>query len=198
MTQFKYHDNANKGGTYQIANIENGRAYFGSAQCFKKRWAGHVNALKANRHSNKFLQADWNKCGESDFVFEVIESITGSKEERLDAEQKLLTYHWDNCNLCYNISKWAISCQDRHFSKNPEETRRKMRMAKLGKKRGPMSEETKRKIGLANSQKPISEEMRARLAVAMKGKHHTLETRNKISATMKRLGLKPQLWYCTR
>lgn len=32
------------------------------------------------------------------------------------------------------------------------ETKDKMRLAKLGKKRGPMSEETKRKIGLANKQ----------------------------------------------
>lgn len=34
--------------------------------------------------------------------------------------------------------------------KHSEETKEKMRLAKIGKKRGPMSQETKNKIGLAN------------------------------------------------
>lgn len=43
-----------------------------------------------------------------------------------------------------------------------EETRHRQRLAKLGTKRGPMSEETKRKIGLANSLEMISDEERQR------------------------------------
>lgn len=44
--------------------------------------------------------------------------------------------------------------------KASEETRKRQRLAKLGVKRGPMPEETKSKIGFANSLANISEEVR--------------------------------------
>ena len=50
-----------------------------------------------------------------------------------------------------------------HIGKSPSaSTRYRQRMAKLGTKRGPLSEETKRKIGLANSLAMISDEERMR------------------------------------
>lgn len=50
--------------------------------------------------------------------------------------------------------------------KASETTRLKQRIAKLGTKRGPMSEETKKKIGEANSLKNISDETRKRKSLA--------------------------------
>lgn len=46
--------------------------------------------------------------------------------------------------------------------KSSESTKRKESFAKIGKKRGPMSEETKAKISFANSAENISDETRRR------------------------------------
>lgn len=51
-----------------------------------------------------------------------------------------------------------------------EETRRKQSLAKLGKKHGPMSEETKKKISLANSRENMSEETHVRRSQSKKKK----------------------------
>jgi len=51
-----------------------------------------------------------------------------------------------------------------------EETRRKMSEAKKGVKRGPLSEEIKKKIGKANSLENISEETRKRKSEGHKKK----------------------------
>lgn len=51
-----------------------------------------------------------------------------------------------------------------------EETRQKQRDAKLGKKRGPMNEETKNKISIANSRENMSEETHIRRSDSKKKK----------------------------
>jgi len=105
--ELRYEGNSLKGGVYKLSNISNGRIYYGSAKEFKARWKGHEYSLKSGRHSNKFLQADFNKCGTEAFVFEVIEVISGEQEVRLLAEQKLLDTYWDAGKQCYNLNKLA-------------------------------------------------------------------------------------------
>jgi len=103
--EFKYEGSSLKSGTYKLTNTINGRIYIGSAKEFKSRWKHHERSLRKNKHSNRFLQADFNKCGTEAFVFEVIELIYGEQNKRLLAEQKLLDIHWDKNKLCYNLRK---------------------------------------------------------------------------------------------
>ena len=44
----------------------------------KDRWMSHRALLRHNKHKNAELQSDWNKYGESAFVFEVIVSALNS------------------------------------------------------------------------------------------------------------------------
>ena len=81
--EFKYEGNSLKSGVYKITNTANGRVYYGSAKEFKRRWKGHEYSLRSGKHSNRFLLADYNKCGTDAFVFEVLEIVDGTKEERL-------------------------------------------------------------------------------------------------------------------
>ena len=76
-----------KSGVYKITNKINGRIYIGSAKEFKRRYNQHRIGLIKKKHSNKFLQADFDKCGEDAFVFEVIEVVEGPQENRLLVEQ---------------------------------------------------------------------------------------------------------------
>jgi hypothetical protein len=69
------------------------------------RWRGHLIALRAQKHINKYLQRAWNKYGECNFEFSIIEQID---EGLLEREQ-----YWLDNTKCYdkrigfNIAKIA-------------------------------------------------------------------------------------------
>ena len=60
-------------GIYVIRNIVNDNIYIGSSVNIKKRFCQHRNSLRKNKHHNKYLQRSWNKYGEENFEFVVIE-----------------------------------------------------------------------------------------------------------------------------
>lgn len=131
MVQFNYSGLSKSSGIYVIFNSYNWRIYVGSTKQFFKRWIdGHYKSLLRNKHSNKFLQADYNKCkeehGHDDFLqFHVIEDMPCStREERLAIEEKWILVHFDNGKQCYNLCAKAIS-REGSKSKNIEETRKR-------------------------------------------------------------------------
>ena len=56
-------------GIYVIVNRITCRAYIGQTRNFSNRERSHFAALRAGNHRNKGLQAAWNECGESAFIF---------------------------------------------------------------------------------------------------------------------------------
>ena len=61
-------------GIYKIVNLVNGNVYIGeSYHCIQRRHQ-HLRELKKNRHSNTHLQRAWNKYGEENFKFVIIET----------------------------------------------------------------------------------------------------------------------------
>ena len=85
--KFNYGNFWKFGGIYKIINSINDRVYIGSASCFRERWAAHKHSLLNGKHSNTFLQNDYNKCkeevGNDNFlefhVVEVVESLVCSQ-----------------------------------------------------------------------------------------------------------------------
>lgn len=100
-----YKGQANSNGIYRIINTVNQRVYYGSAKRFKSRFASHNNLLLNNKHSNAFLQFDYNKCGTMAFVFEVVELVEGTKQDRLKREQFYIDQYFDGGKNCYNLRK---------------------------------------------------------------------------------------------
>lgn len=67
-------DNIKKQGVYAIRNLVNGKMYIGSTiNPFNKRWQCHRKRLRKGIHHSSHLQASWNKYGEKNFSFEIIE-----------------------------------------------------------------------------------------------------------------------------
>jgi group I intron endonuclease len=126
--EYKFEGKSLKSGIYKITNKLNGRIYIGSAKEFKRRWSQHAASLKANKHQNKFLQSDYNKCGAEAFVFDIIEITECDKEGRLIVEERHIKEHYDNGKDCYNLCDRAIS-REGYKAKVPEETRRKVSAA---------------------------------------------------------------------
>lgn len=60
-------------GIYQILNVVNGKFYIGKSKNILKRWHNHRSKLRRNLSKSPYLQAAWNKYGETAFEFIIVE-----------------------------------------------------------------------------------------------------------------------------
>lgn len=82
---------------YKIINKVTGDVYIGQTKNFSKRCTQHLLALRKNMHHSVYLQRAYNKYGESQFEFSVIETLTNSKELN-----KREYYHINRLKAKYN------------------------------------------------------------------------------------------------
>ena len=93
-----------KVGVYQLTNLVNNKIYIGSTgDSFKTRWKTHQKKLKNNKHPNSHLQNAYNKYGDENFEFTILE-VTDTKILALEKEQYFLDKYksYDN-QIGYNI-----------------------------------------------------------------------------------------------
>lgn len=174
-------------GIYKITNKINNKFYIGSATNVSKRWKRHVSDLNKQIHCNYHLQRAWDKYGEENFVFEVIEEVL-EKSHLSDCEQHYL----DMLNPEYNILK------DTGFSRtgilHTDETKKKMRKSHEGKHTGEdngmhgMVGELNRFYGKKHTEESKQKMREAAIGrpSSMKGKKFSEESRKKLSDSMKK------------
>lgn len=106
-----------KCGVYIIFNTLNGKRYIGSSKDLYNRLYDHFYNLKLQTHHNRHLQAAYNKYGESNFLYCVLEFC----EESLQyiVEQNYISF------MCpeYNKSEYVIANTGREVN---EETKNKI------------------------------------------------------------------------
>src|SRR6266404_9821390 len=83
-------------GIYRILNLIDNKIYIGSAYNLYMRWAQHKSNLKLNKHPSRYLQNAWNKYGENNFKFEILELILNRKS-LASREQR-----WIDETKCYD------------------------------------------------------------------------------------------------
>lgn len=175
-----------KSGIYKIVNIVTNKAYVGSGAIIKGRWSHHRHGLRKGNHGNAYLQRSWNKHGEENFKFEILEFV----EDKLKMPEK--EYEWmiklnSLIPTGYNIAVLTNS----GYTHN-EVSRAKMSIIQKNK---TMSEEAKAKISKAHKGMkkprtvPFSEEHKARLRLARVGMKFSEQHK-------KNLG-KPDKWPCS-
>lgn len=98
-------------GIYRIKNLVNNKCYYGSSKEVEKRLSRHKRELKTNIHVNCILQRAWNKYGEDNFLFEVVEEC--GVNVLLETEQKYLDLQPE-----YNIG--IKSSGGDNLTKNPK------------------------------------------------------------------------------
>lgn len=187
-------------GIYQIqSQIKPERIYIGSAMKINMRWHQHRYDLRKNQHGSIKLQNHYNKYGESDLTFVVLEEC--SIDMLIIREQ----YYIDTFNPFFNICRIAGSTMGIHHTSETKEKLRISHIGKtpwLGKKHKKESKEKMSKSKKGNKycvgrecsekmlevfRKPKSEETKKKLSESHKGKqprlgtHHSEETKKKIS-----------------
>lgn len=178
-------------GIYQITNLQNGKAYIGSAVRFRKRWKEHLRQLTNGNHHSKVMQRAWNKYGEAAFEFKKL--LVCAKADLLWFEQRAL----DALKPAYNVCKVAGSVlgyrhteeakaaaaeratgnTHRRGRKEPKEVGARISAGRKGKGVGRvLSEETKAKIGAAQRGRTLSEARKEHLRHMNTGKKQSAET----------------------
>ena len=135
---------------YTITCLIDNKIYIGRTIKWSKRKVVHKSLLKNNKHKNTHLQNAWNKYGESNFSFEILEEY---EPEFLCSMENwwcnMLNSH--NENYGYNIEPTSpfgvISCA--------KETKEKL--SKIHKNR-IISNETKQKMSKSQTCKKRSKE----------------------------------------
>ena len=109
-------------GIYTITNKINNKKYIGQSQNIKVRWKNHKAELRHNHHSNTYLQNSWNKYGEHNFEFKIIEECN---IEKLDEKEMywIEFYNTVDPECGYNLNNGGGSNRGIIPS---EETKRKM------------------------------------------------------------------------
>ena len=146
---------------YAIVNTITGNQYIGSSKNPYIRRKAHFNLLRRGAHHSFILQRAFDKHGEDKFKFIVIEKVEPSID-LIKREQWWL----DNANCAYNLTKQALPGKERVIT---EETRARMRAAKLGVKhpewRNKQKSINQKGIGLG---KKRSEEAKRAMSEAQK------------------------------
>lgn len=102
---------------YQIRNLINNKVYIGQTVNEIRRKSNHLFLLRSNQHHSIKLQNAYNKYGEENFVFEILEEC--SKEELNEKEIKYIQLK-NSYNNGYNCNIGGHFRQDMKGSNNPQ------------------------------------------------------------------------------
>lgn len=191
-------------GIYKIINKVNNKYYIGSSiKCtlsYRGRWYQHRRDLRANEHHCIQLQRAWNKYGEENFEFHIVEIVDRNENEsplefsrrlRQSYEQKYLDMAKLESNRVYNSGFVACGVDlTPEVIKKISETKKKLcwkmsdtqkehlRQINLGKTH---SIETRLKQSIAHTGITKSPEECKAISERQKGRHPSIETRLKQS-----------------
>ena len=170
-------------GIYMIKNKVNGNVYIGQAVDIYERRKEHISLLRRGRHINNHLQRAWNKYGEDNFEFSIVEECD---ENALNDREIYWIAEYGSYHNGYNQTLGGGGV--RGF-KHDEETKQRISESLKGENAPwygkQRSEETKAKIGQASKER-WTDEFRAYMSSINTGRIPSEETKLKMSESQKK------------
>ena len=165
-------------GIYCIENLINNKKYIGQSIDMHARWHKHKSALNRHAHDNEYLQRSWDKYGEDNFKFYVIEFCS------IDCLDEKEIYYIDFYNTLSRDNGYNLMSGGTFGRKYSIESCLKKSRSLMGHK---VSNYTRMRI--SENHADCSGENNG-----MYGRHHTEESKIKISmATKGRISSKRNL-----
>lgn len=164
---------------YSIRNKINGKRYVGLTRDITSRWYHHIYELRRGLHHSSKLQRAFNKYGEDNFEFSVLETVD-CDFDFIASEEIAFIQKYDSCINGYNITHGGEGTDKRVLT---EETKEKLRKAMqgntyaLGKKH---SEDTKKRQSEAMKHCSDIEERKLRASNILIELWNTQEFREKM------------------
>jgi group I intron endonuclease len=155
-------------GIYMIKNILNGKLYIGSTTDLSGRFYDHRCELRLNEHDSTHLQNAWNKYGESNFVFEVVEYIDFIDDKLLmkkllevreqywmdqyprEQRYNIRTRAENNLGIKHTLEVKKKISENTKAGMSNLDINKRINMSRKGTKLGPVPEERKKKIALTS------------------------------------------------
>lgn len=130
-------------GIYKIINKTNNKYYVGKSINIKQRFISHKCELRRNNHDNSRLQKAWNKYGENNFEFKIIEELPYEKLTVI--EQEYLNICKQNKDTTYNM--YYFSAPTANGFKNEKHTHKYFNKKEINENLKPILKETWIKYG---------------------------------------------------
>src|SRR3990167_10837591 len=134
-------------GIYWFYQISRDRAiYIGSSKDVELRFKEHKGKLNSGKHRNRKLLNTWRKYGAADFILSVLQEVDVSKLVEREQFWMDAMPAWPTCNIAVSSENFR---RGRKMGKEQKELLRKINTGNkyaLGVKKGPLSEETKRRL----------------------------------------------------
>lgn len=143
-------------GIYLIRNKTNNKIYVGStSRSFKNRFSMHRYQLRKNEHHSPYLQKSWNKYGEENFEFIILEKC--SKKLCIEIEQfylDCLRPEFNNCTIAGSrLGSKNLNPSSEKVKNGQKERAKKLGLSNKGKK---LCEEHKKIARNAAPKKPVT------------------------------------------
>jgi group I intron endonuclease len=144
------------GCIYRILNKLNGKSYIGQTvyDSPQKRWNVHKNNYSKERHQ-EYLYRAMRKDGFENFEFSIL--CICKKDELSELECRYINDYKTFGTEGYNMTSGGEGRRDFKLS---EETKRKISLAEKGK---VISEETRKKLSIAGTGRKLTEETKAKM-----------------------------------
>lgn len=97
-------------GIYKIRFSHSEKCYIGSTvnqRGFKGRWGQHLHDLKKEKHHNKYLQNLYNKYGETQIIFEIVEVMDSECTSCVLEKEEYYITSYNSYKNGYNLSEYA-------------------------------------------------------------------------------------------
>jgi group I intron endonuclease len=170
------------GGIYKISCAANRHLYIGSAKDFNKRWAEHRQLLTKNKHYNSAMQTAWNRFGDRQFAFAIVENIGDEDVEYYLAREASYIHSFRSKGVQLFNTK-AMGPGGRVFSQ--DKISAKISNTLKYKALDMSSEERKAVWGKGRLGKKLSEEHKRKMSTQLCGQRRSVEVRRRMSVGQK-------------